>query len=69
MQDQEMLNLPEEWVYAVSQDNQSEAHIDDKEEDKVEEEANCHTRFYKENLMHLICAPRSNQTHMIDNRV
>jgi hypothetical protein len=55
-----MLNLPEEWVYAVSQDNQSEAHIDDKEEDKVEEEANCHTRFYKENLMHLICAPRSN---------
>jgi hypothetical protein len=29
----------------------------------------CHTRFYKENRMHLICAPGSNYTHMMDNRV
>jgi hypothetical protein len=29
----------------------------------------CHTRFYKENRMHLICAPGSNYTHMIDKRV
>jgi hypothetical protein len=28
----------------------------------------CHTRFYKENRMHLICAPGSNYTHMIDKR-
>jgi hypothetical protein len=26
----------------------------------------CHTRFYKENRMHLICAPGSIYTHMID---
>jgi hypothetical protein len=26
----------------------------------------CHTRFYKENRMHLTCAPGSNYTHMID---
>jgi hypothetical protein len=26
----------------------------------------CHTRFYKENRMHLICAPGSFYTHMID---
>jgi hypothetical protein len=29
----------------------------------------CHTRFYKENRMHLICAPGSNYTHTIDKRV
>jgi hypothetical protein len=27
---------------------------------------NCHTRFYKENRMHLTCAPGSIYTHMID---
>jgi hypothetical protein len=26
----------------------------------------CHTRFYKENQMHLTCAPGSFYTHMID---
>jgi hypothetical protein len=26
----------------------------------------CHTRFYKENRMHLTCAPGSIYTHMID---
>jgi hypothetical protein len=26
----------------------------------------CHTRFYKENRMHLTCAPGSFYTHMID---
>jgi hypothetical protein len=29
----------------------------------------CHTRFYKENRMHLICALGSIYTHMIDKRV
>jgi hypothetical protein len=29
----------------------------------------CHTRFYKENRMHLMYAPGSIYTHMIDNRV
>jgi hypothetical protein len=29
----------------------------------------CHTRFYKENRMHLTCAPGSFYTHMIDKRV
>jgi hypothetical protein len=28
--------------------------------------ADCHTRFYRENRMLLICAPGSNYTHMID---
>jgi hypothetical protein len=28
----------------------------------------CHTRFYKENRMHLICAPGSIYTHMTDKR-
>jgi hypothetical protein len=35
----------------------------------AEEEDAYHTRFYKENRMHLICAPGSNYTHMIDKRV
>jgi hypothetical protein len=29
---------------------------------------NCHTRFYKENRMHLTCAPGSIYTHMIDKK-
>jgi hypothetical protein len=29
----------------------------------------CPTRFYKENRMHLTCAPGSIYTHMIDIRV
>jgi hypothetical protein len=32
-------------------------------------EHSCHTRFYKENRMHLTCAPGSIYTHMIDKRV
>jgi hypothetical protein len=29
----------------------------------------CHTQFYKENRIHLICVPGSIYTHMIDKRV
>jgi hypothetical protein len=29
----------------------------------------CQTRFYKENRMHLTCAPGSIYTHMIDKRM
>jgi hypothetical protein len=39
------------------------------EEQPQERKIGCHTRFYKENRMHLICAPGSSYTHMIDNRV
>jgi hypothetical protein len=37
--------------------------------DQPNEEKFCHTRFYKETRMHLICAPGSIYTHMIDKRV